>query len=69
MALYRINQRNSFFKGSPGDLVEAEPGPFMDAAVISTILSRIGDGEPELASFPEEIHVEEEPPKRKKSKR
>lgn len=43
MATYRINQKNSIFKGFRGEIVIAEPGPLLDAAVRSGILSRQAD--------------------------
>lgn len=40
MAIYRINTSNAVFRGAVGDLVIAEPGPFMDAAVRSGVITR-----------------------------
>lgn len=40
MATYRILHRNGIFKGHPGSIVIAEPGPLMTAAVRSGILTR-----------------------------
>lgn len=41
MAEYKINTPSSVFPGKRGDIVVAEPGPFLNAAVISRVLSRI----------------------------
>jgi hypothetical protein len=49
MAIYRILRKNALFKGHPGDEVVAEPGPLMDAAVRSNIVTRI-DVEPKKKS-------------------
>lgn len=48
MAEYKINQLNSFFAGNRGDLIVAEPGAFINAAVVSGILTRVDIAEAQI---------------------
>lgn len=41
MAIYRILKKNGLFKGFPGEEVQAEPGPMMDAFVRGGMIQRI----------------------------
>lgn len=52
MAEYRINQASSVFPGNKGDIVVAEPGPFLNAAVISGVLTRIDHEESDQKEEP-----------------
>lgn len=47
MAVYKITQANALFVGDPGDEIETEPGPMVDAAVIAGVLARQADEKPD----------------------
>jgi len=57
MALYRINQRNTLFRGFVGEFVNAAPDALMNAAVMSGVLSRMDA--PVVESVPEVVEVVE----------
>lgn len=47
MAVYKITQANALFVGEPGDEIETEPGPLVDAAVIAGVLARQAEEKPD----------------------